>query len=217
MNSYLDEFYNLACHVDVLQFFNNYKRTAKIHKELTESIGCYKAAIDMMKLDSNEERLVIVIGDGKFPRTASIFAHMTKWTCISIDPQLDIEWFNKYSSYKASVGQNIRRLECINSTIEDAKIDSDKLKNFQKFLVVFPHSHAKIKSSVTKLGSLFGEETTFDMINMPCCVEVPSNFRAQKFVKYNEYISYCDTNVISPKNTVHCWKNLTSNILTRKL
>lgn len=216
MNSYLEEFYNLACHIDVLQFFNNYKRTSKIHKELTESIGCYKAAVEMMNLDVSQERLVFIIGDGKFARTASVFAHMTKWTCVSIDPQLDIEWFNKYSLYKNSVGQNIRRLECINSKIEDANIDYEKFKNFDNILLVFPHSHATIKSSVAKLSTIFTEDRTFDMINMPCCVEVPSNFRAQRFVKYSEYMSYCDTNVISPKNTVHCWKNLTANILMRK-
>jgi hypothetical protein len=216
MYSYLEEFYSQICHIDVLQFFNNYKNASKIHKELTESIGCYKAAVDIMSLNSSEERLVLIIGDGKFARTGSIFSHMSKWTCISIDPEMDINWFDGYKDYKASTGKPIRRLQCIRSTIEDAKFDYAKSVNFEKFILVFPHSHAKIKSSVQKFASVFGGDTPFDMVNMPCCVEVPSSLRTRKFLRDHNYISYCDTNVLSPKNTVHCWKNLTSNILKEK-
>lgn len=220
MNSYLVDFYSQICHIDVLQAFNNYKNIKKIHKELTESIGCLEAS-EVLGLDPAEERLVFVVGDGKYPRTATMLSFRTRWTCVSIDPELNTDWFDKWSSYKALLGQDVKRLLCVKDKVENL-YDSlsgesiQKFRDFKKFLVVLPHSHAKIEATLREFSKFFGEETETAMISLPCCVATPPQYKTREFIKNNGYVGYTDMNVISPKNHFDCWENISYLNLRKK-
>lgn len=224
MNSYLQDFYNQICHVDVLQAFNNYKNINKIHKELTESIGCFNAATQVLHLNPQEERLVFVVGDGKYPRTATMLSFRTRWTCISVDPELDTVWFDYFCNYKANLNQNVKRLQVIKSKIEDvyniySQLPSDsiqKFRDFKKFLVVLPHSHAKIEATLKEFAKFFGEETETAMVSLPCCVSTPPQYKTLEFINKNGYVGYTDMNVISPKNHFDCWENISYNDVRKK-
>lgn len=223
MNSYLQDFYSQICHIDVLQAFNNYKNIKKIHKELTESIGCLNAATEVLKLDPQEERLVFVVGDGKYPRTATMLSFRTKWTCVSVDPELDLKWFFKFQSYKESLNQHIKRLHLVNACVENLYnfyyLDQEsiqKFRDFKKFLVVLPHSHAKIESTLKEFSKFFGEEQETAMVSLPCCVSTPPQYKTLQFINNNGYVGYTDMNVISTKNHFDCWENISYLNLRKK-
>lgn len=220
MNSYLVDFYSQICHIDVLQAFNNYKNIKKIHKELTESIGCLEAA-KVLGLDPAEERLVFVVGDGKYPRTATMLSFRTRWTCVSVDPDLDTVWFEKFKAYKESLNQQVKRLQLVSDRVENL-YDSlsgesiQKFRDFKKFLVVLPHSHAKIEATLKEFSRFFGEETETAMISLPCCVATPPQYKTREFINRNGYVGYTDMNVISPKNHFDCWENISYNDVRKK-
>lgn len=223
MNSYLQDFYSQICHVDVLQAFNNYKNINKIHKELTESIGCFNSATQVLHLDPQEERLVFVVGDGKYPRTATMLSFRTRWTCISVDPELDIGWFYRFTSYKESLNQHVKRLHLVKSCVENLydfyQHDLEliqKFRDFKKFLVVLPHSHAKIEATLKEFAKFFGEETETAMVSLPCCVSTPPQYKTLEFINKNGYVGYTDMNVISPKNHFDCWENISYNDVRKK-
>lgn len=224
MNSYLVDFYSQICHIDVLQAFNNYKNIKKIHKELTESIGCFSAATEVLELDPAEERLVFVVGGGKYPRTATMLSFRTRWTCVSIDPELDTVWFDYFCNYKDNLNQKVKRLQIIKSKIEDvynifSQLPPDsiqKFRDFKKFLVVLPHSHAKIEATLGEFSKFFGEETETAMISLPCCVATPPQYKTREFINRNGYVGYTDMNVISPKNHFDCWENISYNDVRKK-
>lgn len=223
MNSYLQDFYSQICHVDVLQAFNNYKNINKIHKELTESIGCFNSATQVLHLDPQEERLVFVVGDGKYPRTATMLSFRTRWTCVSVDPELDLKWFFKFQSYKESLNQHIKRLRLVNACVENLYnfyyLDQEsiqKFRDFKKFLVVLPHSHAKIEATLKEFSKFFGEEQETAMVSLPCCVSTPPQYKTLEFINKNGYVGYTDMNVISPKNHFDCWENISYNDVRKK-
>lgn len=223
MNTYLEDFYSQICHVDVLQAFNNYKNINKIHKELTESIGCFNSATQVLHLDPQEERLVFVVGDGKYPRTATMLSFRTRWTCISVDPELDILWFYRFKSYKESLNQHVKRLHLVKSCVENLydfyQHDLEliqKFLDFKKFLVVLPHSHAKIEATLKEFAKFFGEEQETAMVSLPCCVSTPPQYKTLEFINKNGYVGYTDMNVISPKNHFDCWENISYNDVRKK-
>ncbi len=214
MNTYLEEFYNLNCHIDVLQVFNNYKKIKNIHKEITESYSCYKCLVDVLKIDDQSKTKVYVVGDGKYPRTGSMLSFRTKWDIESIDPEANVEWFKIWTDYKARLNQNVFRLQIHKSTIEEAKIE--KSDGFDNFVVVMPHSHATIKSTLTALAKVYGPDQKFTLVNMPCCISVPSGVQTLEFVKNNGFFVYSDNKVMSPKNMFYCWKNICLNDMVKK-
>ena len=61
-------------------------------KEITESMGAFVAIHEHLiknGIDRNSNKVdVYAIGDGHSPRTAALIACLTKWNCISIDPQM---------------------------------------------------------------------------------------------------------------------------------
>lgn len=220
MNKYLEDFYSQICHIDVLQAFNNYKNIKKIHKELTESIGCLSAT-EVLELDPAEERLVFVVGDGKYPRTATMLSFRTRWTCVSVDPELDIGWFEKFKAYKESLNQHVKRLQLVNDRVENlynslSQESIQKFRDFKKFLVVLPHSHAKIEASLKEFSKFFGEETETAMVSLPCCVPTPPQYKTREFINRNGYVGYTDMNVISTKNHFDCWENISYLSLRKK-
>lgn len=79
-----------------LQKYVRMKRIAEFNKkklfpnlkEVTESMGIVEAASKIE--DRNDSSVtLIVVGDGKRPRTATLATNMTKWNAISIDPNMN--------------------------------------------------------------------------------------------------------------------------------
>lgn len=201
MNPYLEELLiNSNCAPDVLPFFGNYKNTKIRNKEITESMGCYVAVRDFSGFNVKDpEVLCFVVGDGSYPRTASIIAHMTSFDVISIDPEMNIDWFLKHKQYKASLDRPVRRLEVFKAKIEDCKMAWDA----KKFLLVLPHSHANLKTCLQVI------DHPCTVVNLPCCVRFPNQLTYPKCAHKFGYINYEDPNIMSGKRKIHIWKNLT--------
>ena len=120
----------------------------------------------------------IVVGDGTRPRTAALFAYLTKWTCISIDPEL-------------KEGKNdgaMERVFPIKSRVEDVtptEFDSS-------LVIILPHSHAKIEDCL----QLTSKQKRF-IITLPCCVSHHLDMPIRKI--------YQDKYIWSPKKEITIW------------
>jgi hypothetical protein len=78
----VDELMRSTCFVDLLNS-GWYPDT----KELTESCAAFRASNKMGFDWADREVCVIAVGDGRWPRTAAMFAYRTKCTAIAVDPR----------------------------------------------------------------------------------------------------------------------------------
>jgi hypothetical protein len=83
VRGYMDEFIRLSCAPELLQL-----RVFPDAKEISESMGALDAVRRNCSFIFNEDDLVICVGDGSTPRTATLFALMTNMQIVSIDPAL---------------------------------------------------------------------------------------------------------------------------------
>jgi hypothetical protein len=168
---YINRFIKMKCAADLLRL-----RMFPDAKEVTESLGMISACKLLPEEYHDKNRLdinVVVVGDGHRPRTGALFAFLTRWNCVSIDPELvETIW-------------PIHRLKCFKNKVEDVKLHFDG-----PLLIVLPHSHAKASICLKNLTSTHG----VCVINMPCCV--PSDI-----LNY-EHTSFKDGRIWSPKNRV---------------
>lgn len=154
-------------------------------KEVTESFGMYNAVTsyvcgtDANINVKNDDVRVFVVGDGVTPRTAGLFAFMTKWDCYSIDPQMRDKDYSE-----------IKRLLVYRQKIEDSVYIP---KHGKYHIILLPHSHADIQVSYDKLKN----DRTW-IITMPCCVHHELNIPC---------IEYKDPHVASPKNLIKVYSN----------
>jgi hypothetical protein len=154
-------------------------------KEITESMAMIAAIEDHIhKYDpevdfKNPNINLYVVGDGVRPRTAALFAFMTKWNCTSIDPEF--KWLNE--------NKEIRNLNCFKSKVEDIKFfDSENIA-----IIVAPHSHAPIYQTWDKIKA-----DKKWLIRMKCCTKDELNIPS---------IGYTDKYVFSPKNRIEIYSN----------
>lgn len=180
-NSYLERFLRFKCSPDLLllKLFPNIK-------EITESFGLYDAVVNHHKhFNRNDNVNVVVVGDGSTPRTAATFAFMSRWKCLSIDPNFRKEdW-------------PIDRLKCYKSRIQD-------LQEFNfgstPTVLVLPHTHVIIQECLKKIKAV-----NLSVVAMECCMplrikEVPPD------------IEYVDKQILSPKNTIRIWKGIHNEV-----
>ena len=81
---YIDFFLKLSFSGELLnsRFFPN-------AKEISETQGVFVAALHKLNLDyKSEDILAIVVGDGFAPRTGYYISYLTKWSVISVDPNM---------------------------------------------------------------------------------------------------------------------------------
>lgn len=202
MKRYIDYFFSLRCIQDVLPFFGNngqspYKRAPK---ELTESIACYKAALDILKLDPQEAITAIVVGDGVRPRTAGLLSHLTKWDCVAIDPKADLKWWLGYTKEREELGCPIERLTVYGLQAEHAKIHCAQ----RRAVIFMPHAHCSVANALR----VPYEYTRLDVIVMPCCTQVEQKYLEKRFALEHQLFTYVDVDVWSPKNTIHVWQKM---------
>lgn len=173
---YMERFISLKAAADLLALgvFPN-------AKEVTESFAAFHAAekyFPYSRLDPNVN--VVCVGDGTKPRTAAVFAFLTKWNCHSVDPTLQESL--KYNA--------VERLEVYQYRIEDVQLV------FQKpVLICLVHSHATVQACLEHI-----EAPERYVISIPCCV--PQNLGRVPC------ISYADERIWSPKNEVKIWSRV---------
>lgn len=171
---YINEMMGCSCFPDLLSF-----KIFPDGKEITESCGAYNFFRNPQKEHfelGDPSVSVIVVGDGCTPRTASLFAFRSAWTCISIDPNL--KWKNR---------GRVSRLFCIQKKVEDVKSF-----HFDKLVLIHVHSHARLEDSVSKFTA-----NKRIVLSMPCCV-------AQIRERTPDH-SYIDNSVWSPHNKIDVW------------
>ena len=130
-------------------------------KEISETQGVFVAALHKLNLDyKSEDILAIVVGDGFAPRTGYYISYLTKWSVISVDPNMkrDFEKIEKIISLK-------KNLNIFSHKIEDIKITVPE--NIKRVIFFFVHSHASLKNSMEVLE--YGHKLRVDAISIPCC------------------------------------------------
>jgi len=178
--AHVSRFLGLRCAPDLL--------TARLFpngKEVSESMAALNGVrthICPGRVDINNPNVVVVsVGDGKTPRTAALFAFMTKWQCISVDPMMrEIEGNTNFN------GIEICNLAVIGRKIEDISLD---LSDYEHVIIVGVHSHASVRAMFD--GIVFNKA---DFIFIPCCV---NQVGIGKIV-----IEYEDEAIWSPENKV---------------
>jgi len=144
---YINYFIGLKSAIDMLRL-NLFPNA----KEITESMGGFNSIKHFPIRRDDPNINIVVVGDGHKPRTAALCAFMSKWNCVSIDPEL------RRTEYP------IKRLTCYKSKIEDLKLEFDS-----PTVLLLVHSHApslpcieNIKAPIKYISSI------------PCCF--PDNF-----------------------------------------
>lgn len=168
---YINRFIKMKCAADLLRL-----RMFPDAKEVTESFGMINACKNLPLEFNDRSRSdinVVVVGDGVRPRTGALFAHLTRWNCVTIDPIMVEEVWP------------IHRLKCYKKKVEDVKLHFDG-----PLIIVLPHSHAKPSICLSNITT----SSLLCVINMPCCV--PSD------ILHFEHISYKDGRIWSPKNRI---------------
>lgn len=119
-------------------------------KEITESEACWEAVLQWLVTSGRRQSdplSVLVVGDGRSPRTGALIACLSKWTVTSIDP----------GAAKEGPHPTIQRLTVVKARLEtrpDLRAD----------IVIAPHSHANPEA--TRAACLPGGV----VVALPCCV-----------------------------------------------
>jgi len=189
-NKYHAQLINSFTSENIIGLFSRYKNASK---EITESFALLSAAKTFVSEPFNNVH-TLIIGDGASPRTGAVFAYYTTTTVTSIDPNFNLDFYQKHSTQQEKMGYPIQRLTLIKSKIEDLKntpIDC----NHKTLLTIWPHSHADMNSlPVTNYLNRYD-------IALPCCIPIPLNWQ------HEPHITYIDKHILSPKNTIHIWLN----------
>lgn len=174
---YLDWFLkrekNWGCH-------SLFKSTCNPSKEITESVGAYKAVQNnFSSILYDKDTSIVVVGDGTTPRTASIFYNNSPAKIYSIDPEMRKPKI-RFDS----------RLSIIKAKIEEVNIKANTA------IIVCVHSHAPIKAILSNINA-----KKKYLVEIPCCFPY-------KGINCEYVDSYVDFNIISPRNTVNIYHNL---------
>jgi hypothetical protein len=160
-------------------------------KEITESFGAFNAVRTKLKklYDLNNPNITLIsVGDGRTPRTATLFAFKTKWQCLSVDPNLNQDKIPLWES-------KVHRLHCIPKKVEDLTKFDWCFNEYESAVIVAVHSHAPLGAILNKIKA---EQRS--LVSIPCCV--PHNYNKTK------HIEYIDAGINSPKNLVKVWKTI---------
>jgi len=172
---YQQAIFNLKCMPDLLALglYPNMK-------EWAESYGLFSLVRSLIGAESfKKDYDLVVVGDGVLPRTATLFAFMTRWSCYSMDPAL--RWTTADLRERG-----VERLWLYQRKVEDATI------NFVKpTIIIMPHSHAH-ESAV--LEHLIADQML--LISMPCCNDPDID---------TSTAAHITLDIPTPKNKVYIW------------
>jgi len=180
---YLSELLKLDCGPELLKL-----RLFPAAKELTESFAAFAAVrnhLGSVFSPDDANVTVVCVGDGKFPRTAALFAYRTKWQCYSVDPQMQ----NPGPSWGG-----VQRLEARCARIEETQ----PWFHAQKMLVVCVHAHVGLAECL----SVMDWEQALGIVAMPS-----GNFysRLKMPEPHLPLAEYYDPGIVSPHRLVRIW------------
>lgn len=212
---YVDEFFDSYCAADILPYYGNFMSARERNKEITESMACLHGALDYLSLDRKASKVVImVIGDGKYPRTGALFAFFTSWTVLSIDPIMDMEFNKHYTQFKSDIGRPIQRLNLFPMKFEEMSQNLISLRDAE-LVVVLPHSHILFQDMVDKVATFESPDYEYAVVSLPCCVALPPQLVSKKAFDITNFISYTDPNVRSEKRNMVIHKHMSKTIFDK--
>jgi hypothetical protein len=183
---YMDDLVRMNCGPDLLalKVFPN-------AKEVSESMGAFYAVRKHLgdKLFGDSDVHVVAVGDGCTPRTAALFAFLTRWTCWSVDPRLVSK--DKYAA--------VNRLHVVPTAVEQFKLPACK-----RAIIVAVHSHADLTAAVKACAAA----ERVDVIAIPCCVLQELRLRKEVIDPRAPDVEYEDFGIGSPHRTVRLWIDL---------
>lgn len=172
---YMDAFVRLKCAPDLLA--HGWYPNAK---EISESMAALEAARQALGVRrfGDEETTLIAPGDGCSPRTAGLFAYMTRWDCFAVDPRMRGQGRHP----------TVKRLTLVPRRAEDFGLNPRK-----RVVVAAVHSHANLAAAV---APFMGAER-LDVIAIPCCVDQTLARPPDK--------RWIDFGILSPEREVMVW------------
>lgn len=177
---YIDEFIRLKCAPTLLNqdIFPNIK-------EISESMAAYNAIRRYLGVKTfGEPWSLFDIACGHSPRTAALFAHMTRWDCHAIDPVL---------KKKPKFLQNRRLVlwSCKLEELPEFAVDTA--------IVTAIHAHVKLDKILKKISA-----QRIIVIAMPCC-------RPLFFTDHKPVFEFEDLGCLSPKRVVKIYDIIHEN------
>lgn len=184
---HLDDLLRLDCYPDLIQT-GWYPNT----KELTESAAAFNAARKLGLSFMDPTAMLVAVGDGRYPRTAGMFAFRTRWQCWAVDPQLrDTDW------------PGIRRLSGLRKRIEDVRVLSHAAYCAGPLVIACVHSHAPANAVMDFASRALGAglATEVHVISIRCCVD-------DALADIPPDLEYHDWGCWSPERRVRVWRDL---------
>lgn len=161
-------------------------------KEITESMGIIKFAENYVNWQDDSVTHYI-LGDGIYPRTASMSAFSTKWKNVSIDPIMKVEKAIIRHHPLNCESTEIRNVRPIKMGCQDYKYEEQDSGNIA--LVSSVHCHASTEQIQAFLKEILPHFKKVFLIDLPCCVK-----HKFKTVIGKEYY---DMNIFSPHRTLY--------------
>lgn len=197
-------------------------------KELTESFAANNAARSFLYpqkclgslkcgVDPSDSSVTCVaIGDGTTPRTAALFAFLTKWHCVAIDPMM-VDWdtwrlqkkiedegensssqetINDTSGNLTSNWGGVHRLVAYRKKIQEVRVECEKA------VLVLVHAHVSLQECLAQVRTRSGRCSA---VILPCCNWYAKLVHPDGQAPIAEYDDMC---VSSPQRMVRVFDDL---------
>ena len=218
---YVTELLKLACGPELVRL-----RLFPDAKELTESFAANNAARSFLyprgavggRVDPADAAVTCVaIGDGNTPRTAALFAFLTRWHCVAVDPEM-VEWreWKKRRGVDDVVDDDeargetgdarddvltgawggVRRLRAFRKKIQEVRVECEKA------ILVLVHAHVSLEECLAQVKTRSGRCSA---VILPCCNWYQKLRHPEGAPPLAEYD---DGNVASPQRTVRVFDDL---------
>jgi hypothetical protein len=218
---YVTELLKLACGPELVRL-----RLFPDAKELTESFAANNAARSFLyprgkgggRVDPADAAVTCVaIGDGNTPRTAALFAFLTRWHCVAVDPEM-VEWreWKKRRGVDDVVDDDeargeagdarddvltgawggVRRLRAFRKKIQEVRVECEKA------ILVLVHAHVSLAECLAQVKTRSGRCSA---VILPCCNWYQKLRHPEGAPPLAEYD---DGNVASPQRTVRVFDDL---------
>ena len=165
---YLDKIFSMNCFPELIQ-----RRVFPSAKDVTEAYAAINAAnrhSELGELLKGVDVLCVCVGDGCSPRTATLAAYLTRWHCLSVDPNLHDEW--------TGAEHGIQRLGCFAQTWEEYArrlVASEgavvPINSPRALVLLCVHSHHRFgtgEASIEAVRTALGSPPTC-LVSIPCC------------------------------------------------
>ena len=220
---YFTELLKLACGPELVRL-----RLFPDAKELTESFAANNAARSFLyprvagrrRVDPADAAVTCVaVGDGNTPRTAALFAFLTRWQCVAVDPEM-VEW-REWEKRRGVVDDSeadarggtgdaldapgevppgawggVRRLRAFRKRIQEVRVECEKA------VLVLVHAHVSLAECLAQVETRSGRCSA---VILPCCNWYQKLRHPEGAPPIAEYD---DENVASPQRTVRVFDDL---------